>query len=48
MADLSCDLFSVYSTGENYQGDELHSVQPGHRSGTDYPAGKRHHSDRGD
>lgn len=43
-----CCVFAVYLTGEDYEGDELHSVQPGHSVGSDYPAGEFHHSDGGD
>lgn len=45
---VCCVFFAVCLTGEDYEGDELHSVQPGHSSGSDYPAGEFHHSDRGD
>lgn len=49
-------LFSVYTipcisavnlTGQDYKGDELHSVQSGHSAGSDYTAGEFHYTDWG-
>lgn len=45
---VCCCVSAVFLTGQDYKGDELHSVQPGHSSGSDYPAGEFHYSDRGD